>query len=258
MKNIAMLSIVCVSFMFFSNKSDAQISLLKQKENKTQSIKQGTKTKEKGDTHASLFKQVLRSNQKIKEILEAKTKEPLIWEGENKILSGKIFYGTVLNSIVSTNLATPVIVLADANQGLPHKTKFICQGVTLNERVQSSCHKMVTSLKEVSVQAQLLNTDGSSGLLGRVDDKKAELIAGALASDFSKGVLSVASSRVATPFGEINDGSSKNQIYGGMIESAKTTSDVLLDEYKNQEPVVTVNAGYRVLIYFMEAVYENN
>lgn len=256
MKNITMLGIACVSFMLFFNNSEAQITLLRAKESAPN--KKTTKPKEKGDSNASLFKQVLKTNQRIKEILEAKTKEPLIWEGESKILSGKIFYGTVLNSIVSTNLFSPVIVLADANQGLPYKTRFICQGATQNERVQTVCHKMVTPAKEMSVQAQLLNVDGTSGLLGIVDDKKAELIAGALVSDFSKGVLSVASNKVATPFGQINDGSSKNQILGGMIESGKTSSDVLLDEYKNQEPVVTVNAGAKVLIYFMEAVYENN
>ena len=43
----------------------------------------------------------------------------------------------------------------------------------------------------------------------------------------------------------------------GGIQSGRTTSDILLEEAKTTEPIVTVNAGEEVLVYFMEAVNEN-
>jgi len=99
--------------------------------------------------------------------------------------------------------------------------------------------------------------DGSAGLEGEYDDAKESLIAGAVLSDFSQGMLSAAQTRIAGPLGSLNDASVQNQLLQGAINSGRTTSDLLLEEMKTQEPVVTVEAGSEVLIYFMEAVHES-
>jgi hypothetical protein len=116
---------------------------------------------------------------------------------------------------------------------------------------------MVTPDKEVAISAQILNMDGSSGLMGEYDDGKDDLIAGAVISDFAQGMLSAAQSRLAGPLGAVRDDSSKNQFLQGAIESGRTTSEILLEEMKTKEPVVTVEAGEEILIYFMEALNEN-
>jgi len=71
---------------------------------------------------------------------------------------------------------------------------------------------MITPDKEIAITAQILNLDGSAGLLGEYDDGKEDLIAGAVISDFSSGVLSAAQSRFASPFGDMRDASVKNQL----------------------------------------------
>ena len=69
-------------------------------------------------------------------------------------------------------------------------------------------------------------------------------------------MLSAAQTRISGPLGSINDASVQNQVLQGAINSGRTTSDILLEEMRTQEPVVTVEAGEEVLIYFMEAINE--
>jgi hypothetical protein len=200
---------------------------------------------------------LLENSKKLNLLLQQRSAVPVIWNKTDKVLTGKVYRGTLLNSINSTNLASPVLVRAHEGQGLAPKTKFACQGVTQNKRVATVCHKMITPEREISISAQLLNMDGSSGLIGEYDDEKGELIGAAVASNFSQGMLSAAQSRIATPFGAVRDDSVKNQLLQGAIESGRVASDILVNEMAQVEPVITIEAGIEVLIYFMEAINEN-
>lgn len=208
------------------------------------------------DNHDKILETLLENNRRLNSLLQRRSGTPVIWEQRAKILTGKVFRGTLLNSINSTNLASPVLVRAVDGQGLPPKTIFSCQGVTKNKRVFTLCNKMVTPNQEISIQAQILNNDGSSGLVGEYEDGKDQLIVGAVVSDFAQGMLSAAQSRIAGPLGAVRDDSAKNQLLQGAVESGRTTSEILLEEMKSAEPIVTVEAGKEVLIYFMEAVNE--
>jgi hypothetical protein len=249
MKNLAVIVIV-VGLLTFENNSMAQIKMLKK------SVQKVVKPKEKRRNDDELLQKIFENNKKFNALLEQRSSIPVIWENNSKILTGKVFRGALLNSINSTNIDSPVLVGAYPNQGLPYKTKFACQATTQNKRVFTLCNKMVTAEKEIPIVAQILNVDGTSGLLGEYNDVKEDLIIGAVASDFSQGVLSAAQTRVATPFGGVTNSSVKNQVFQGLMESGKRTSDILLDDMKNMQPIVSVNAGDEVLIYFMEAVYE--
>ncbi|MGE3611453.1 MAG: TrbI/VirB10 family protein [Bacteriovoracaceae bacterium] len=249
MKIIAILVIALGSFALKAQ--TARISRI----NKAAVVEQH-KTVHRRDNHGEILNKILENNKRLNSLLQSRSGVPVIWEQRAKILTGKVFRGTLLNSIVSTNLSSPVIVMAHPNQGLPYKTKFSCQGTTQNKRVLTLCNRMVTTEKEIPIQAQLLNVDGSSGLEGVYDDAKDQLIAGVVISDFAQGMLSGAQSRIGTAFGSVRDDSTKNQVLQSFIESGRTTSDILVDEMKTAEPVVTIEAGEEVLIYFMEAVNE--
>ena len=159
-----------------------------------------------------------------------------------------------MNSVVSTNLESPLLVQVFRDQGLPSGTKFSCRGITSNKRVLTYCDRMITPTKETSVKVQILNTDGSSGLRGIYNDNKDSYIAGAVLSDLGRGIITASTSKLTTPIGAFNEISEKNQIIEGLANSAKTTSDILQDEMKSQEPKVIIEAGKPVLIYFMEGV----
>lgn len=113
---------------------------------------------------------------------------------------------------------------------------------------------MITPTKELSVKVQILNLDGSAGLRGEYNDGKDSYIAGAVISDFAKGVLSASKNKLAVPLGIVDADSEKNKILEGLANSASTTSDILLDEMKSQEPKVFIQAGKPVLIFFMEGL----
>jgi hypothetical protein len=205
---------------------------------------------------SSLYKNLINQNKEIKRLLEHRSNKPMIWDGTKKILTGKTFRGTLLNSILSTNLKSPVLIEIDEDQDLPSGTKFSCFGTTKNERVMVFCNKMVMAHKEVAVNTQALNLDGSSGLLGDYDDGSEDLVTGAMIASFTEGVASVATNSTNTALGNITAVNARNQLLGGVIEGARTASDIFTEDLKTKEPRVAINAGTMVLIYFMEALHD--
>lgn len=202
------------------------------------------------------LKKLSNQNEALLKLLQNKGNEerPLIWDGSKKIESTKVIRGILLNSVVSTNLESPLLVEALDNSALPAGTKFRCSGQTKNKRVLAVCDRMITPTKEIEVKVQLLNIDGSAGLRGEYNDDKDSYIAGAVISDFAKGVISASKSKITVPLGIVDADSDKNKILEGLANSATTTTDVLLDEMKSQEPKVFIEAGKLVLIFFMEGL----
>lgn len=247
------LAIILIAMGFSTlNARESWISWLKSDE-----TEKTTKTSRGGHRDENTLAKILEYNEKIQELLQKRSNIPVIWMRGEKILTGAVFRGTLLNSINSTNLNSPVLVLAHEGQGLAPLSKFSCQGVTQNKRVFILCNKLITPEREIPVQAQVLNMDGTSGLIGEYDDGKEDLIMGAIASDFAAGMFSAAQTRISGPLGAIREDSVKNQLLGGLIQSGQTTSEILLNEMKTKEPIVSVEAGTEVLIYFMEAINED-
>lgn len=201
-------------------------------------------------------REAMQLERELRSKKDQKRSKPLIWEREEKILTGKVYRGILLNSIVSTNLASPVLVQVRPGQGLEAGTKFACEGVSQNRRIHTKCQKMIVDNREVQVSAQLLNTDGTAGLVGEIKDGKEDMVLAALASNFSQGMLSAAQSRVSSPYGTQLDSTLKNQLMQGLINSGETASDIFLEEMRGITPVVTVQAGEEVLVYFQEEVDE--
>lgn len=249
MNLLAILSIALGSFDL--NAQESRITRLKNE--KKEAPKAVKKRKNKDE---ELLQQINSNNKKISELLYSKSNLPNIWEGQKNIHTGEVFHGVILNTINSTNIGSPILIRANDNQGLPYNTKFSCSGVSQNKRVYTLCNRMISPNKEISINAQVLNFDGSSGVVGEFDDNKDSLIAAALITDFTKGALSIAQGRINTPFGEYRDGSARNQILQGLIETGRSSTDILTEDLKNKEPIISVDAGTEVLIYFMEAVNE--
>ena len=234
----------------------AQISIKEEKRPEIMTVKkkfeQGKQKYSEGNL--ALLKKIQEQNAELLKRIGIPDEKFLVWDGSQKIESGKIIKGLLLNSVVSTNLESPLMIQVYSGFGLPDGTKFMCKGVTKNKRVLTVCDRMITPTKEVSVKVQILNPDGTSGLRGEYNDGKDSYIAGAVVSEFAKGVLSASKGTFQTPLGAINEVNDKNKILEGLSNSAQTTTDVLMDEYKNQEPKVFIEAGKEVLIFFMEGM----
>jgi hypothetical protein len=211
----------------------------------------------KAGNELKLLQKLKEQSEKISLLLEASAKQsevPLIWDGTKKIESTKVIRGILLNSVVSTNLESPLLIMALPNDSIPEGSKFRCTGVTKNKRVLTLCDRLITPTKEVEVKVQVLNLDGSAGLRGEYNNGKDSYIAGAVLSDFAKGIVTASKSKLTLPLGLVDESTERNKILEGLANSANTTTDVLLDEMKSQEPKVFIEAGKYVLLFFMEGV----
>ncbi len=195
------------------------------------------------------FNELKQNNELIKKLLMTKTSTPLIWDGSAKIQAGKTIRGMLLNSIVSTNLESPIVVEVLPDQGIPVGTKLLCLGVTKFKRVQSFCQKLVTKTKELPVSVELLNLDGSAGLLGVFDDGKEDLVTGMIVSNLSQAVI--AGAQGGAPKGKLT-----SELLEGGFNTAKGVSDLTSEELKTKEPIVMIDAGTEVLIFFKEGIDE--
>ena len=239
---------IAVGILFFESNTYAQIRRLDQSASKKSSSH--IKPVLKGKTNEfEALKKLQEGHKRIEEILQRRSSIPIIWEGHSKIQTGKTFRGIVLNSIVSTNISSPVLVEALPNQGLPYRAKFACEAQTQNKRVFTVCNKMITRDLEIPVVVQILNVDGTSGLLGDYDEGSEEVITGNVLSHSSQGLLSGIGS-------SINGGNVSASLLQGLVESGNSTSELLLNDMKTKEPIVSIDSGAEVLIYFMEAINE--
>ena len=184
-----------------------------------------------------------------------------VWDFTNEFdfKTGTTIRGILLNSVVSTNLESPLVVQALDGEGLPSGTKFSCMGVTKYKRVMSACNKMIfpdgdgNNEAEFDVKVSLLNTDGSSGLKAdEVYTGKEEYIAASIATAFSRGMIEAQTDRIASPFGELTANTAKNRLTGGLLGSLGETNDIMKSEMQSKEPKAYIKSGKQVLIYFHE------
>lgn len=184
-----------------------------------------------------------------------------IWDFTNEFdfKTGTIIRGILLNSVVSTNLESPLVVEAIDGEGLPSGTKFSCMGVTKYKRVMSACNKMIlpdgngNNEAEFDVKVSLLNADGSSGLKAdEVYTGKEEYIAASVATAFSRGMIELQTDKIASPFGELTANTAKNRVTGGLLGSLGQANDIMKSEMQSKESKAYVKSGKQVLIYFHE------
>lgn len=167
------------------------------------------------------------------------------------VLSGSVLKGRVLNSIVSSNLESPILVeVTETNFGIIAGSKFICGGITKNKRVVTVCDKLVTDIDEFQVNVSLLNTDGTSGLVGEVYSGKEKFMVGAIGTAFLRSALEVSQDRIPTYTGELVKSNSKNKVLSGTIGSLDEGLQVFSEEMKTEEVKISIDAGKEILIFF--------
>lgn len=193
--------------------------------------------------------------EKIEEMLGRFQKKAGVWDYTNQydFKTGTTIKGTLLNSIVSTNLESPLIVEVQDGERLPSGTRFSCKGITKLKRVLAVCDKIISPIdeEEFEIEASLLNVDGSSGLRpDEISTGKEEFVAGTIATAFSKGLIEVGTERIASPLGELTANTRRNKVAGGLLNSLDETNNIMNSEMKTREPKAYIEAGRSVLIYF--------
>jgi hypothetical protein len=192
------------------------------------------------------------SNLEIKKFLNKNS--IAAWDFTNRfdVKTGTAIRGILLNSVVSSNLESPLLVeVTEDFSGITQGTKFSCTGATKNKRVLAVCNKLVTDNDEYEVDTILLNNDGTAGLLGRAYSGKEQYAVGAITAAALKSALDVSLDRVNTTIGtESITTSARNKVKSGGIGALDEIIQMSTDEYKTQEPKISIDAGKEVLVYF--------
>lgn len=203
------------------------------------------------------LRKIEAQNEKLNSELGVLNNKPSVWDFTNQFdfQTGTVFKALLLNSVVSTNLETPLLVEIEPGQGVPSGTKFSCTGVTKHKRVVSACNRLIipNAQDEYEVQVSLLNTDGSSGL--KADyyyTGKEEFVAATVASSFARGVIELQTDRIATPLGQLTTNTAKNRVMNGALNSLDEVNGMMKEEMQSREPKVYIGAGKHILVYFHE------
>ncbi|MGZ3789421.1 MAG: hypothetical protein ACXVLQ_12910 [Bacteriovorax sp.] len=205
----------------------------------------------------SAVERLNHQGQKIENLLGKFQERSGVWDFTNQydFKTGTVIKGVLLNSVVSTNLESPLLVEVLDGEALPSGSKFSCKGVTKFKRIMSACNKLITpnDQEEFEVQVSLLNVDGSIGLKAdEVYTGKEEYVAATVATAFSKGLIELGTERLASPLGELTLNTRKNRLTNGVLNSLDETNDLMSGEMKTKEAKIYIKAGRPVLIYFQE------
>lgn len=215
------------------------------------------KTRKVTSGHDSALTQLSLQGQKIDGLLGKYQERSGVWDFTNQydFTTGTVIKGILLNSVLSTNLESPLVVEVADGEYLPIGSRFTCRGVTKFKRVMSACHKLITpnDQEEFEVQVTLLNMDGSSGLRAdEVYSGKEEFMAASIATAFSRGLIELGTERLSTPYGDLAVNNRKNRLTNGVLNSLDETNELMNSEMKTKEPKAVIYAGRPVLIYFQE------
>lgn len=244
------------SIFFLSSVKADDLVILSKKPKVLNEVK-SQKIAKKKEVKNSVLERLNAQGLKIESLLGRFQERAGVWDFTNQydFKTGSVLRGRLLNSIVSTNLESPLIVEVIDNEKLPVGSRFRCVGVTKHRRILAACDKLITPNddEEFEVRAGLLNRDGSSGLKpDEVSTGKEEHAAASIATAFSKGLIEIGTQKIASPFGELTADTKRNRIAGGLLGSLDETSNFMNSDMKNKEPKAYIEAGRPVLIYFFE------
>lgn len=238
----------------YSFSSFAQVSI-KKREALSKSPKTSTAGKSSKQQLQSEVPSLQASSAKLDQFIEKYRDRPAVWDFTYSydFKTASVLKGRLLNSVVSTNLESPMVVEVHGDQGLPEGTILSCQGMTKYKRVITGCSRLITpgeAGEEYEVQISVLNTDGTAGLTGEYYSGKELYVAGMIASSFARGSIELSQSRLATAAGELKINNARNRYLEGVLNSADETADLMKKEMQTTEPKVFIGAGKEVLIYF--------
>jgi hypothetical protein len=244
--------------IFLSSFSYSQVSFRNRGENQPSSSPHVGKPKPQRHSKEAAraeVKELNRSSDKLDEFIEKYRDKPAIWDFTlmYDFKTATTLRGRLLNSIVSTNLESPLVVEIYPDQGLPEGSILSCLGMTKFKRVISGCSRLITpgsTGEEYAVEISLLNTDGTAGITGEYYSGKELYVAGMIASSFARGSIELSQSRIATASGEMKINSAKNRYLEGILNSADEGADLMKKEMQTTEPKVFVKAGKEVLVFF--------
>jgi len=230
------------------NLSASNFNLIK---NKKRTRVRKVKTRKVQSIDFEALKKIEESKMKMQHLLAEVDNTPLVVE-EASLRVGSIIKGILLNSIITNNNGSPVIIKI-IDQKLVG-SKLLCLAKRISKRANLNCTTLSTPTRDIQIDAKILSTDGSLGLTGSYSSGQvgSSIIEGIKA--FGAGVLGFSKSRVSSNRGEVIDESLKNQSIDGLGNVLNSGADDYLKNQVDDSESVQINGGQEVLIYFNKEV----
>ncbi|OFZ06125.1 MAG: hypothetical protein A2X97_02205 [Bdellovibrionales bacterium GWA1_52_35] len=172
--------------------------------------------------------------------------------------AGRVIIGKITNRLVVAGDGSPAIIELAYDQGIFSGLSVLGKAAISSSpgRLLINCERLVLrSGKVIPVEAVAMDSDGAFGLAAQVVSGKALAVAGAMAGSFVSGLAASQQSEAMTPFGFTQtERTGKNAVLQGLAQSAADQSKRLIDEATKEKPVLIVETGTQVGLYFNEEV----
>ncbi len=155
------------------------------------------------------------------------------------IKTGTVVRGKLLNSILSGNLKSPVLIKIE--RGPLKGNKLSCQASESNGRVNISCQKLITKHEEYKINASILSEDGSLGLIGAKLPSDGSKFVRDSSSDALKIALSETAKKITSRF----KGTTSKILSKLSGKIAQTTKDQIV-----KDQTIYIESGKSILIHF--------
>lgn len=171
---------------------------------------------------------------------------------------GKAITCRLRNRLVVGSEGSPAILVVAPNQGALSGVKVLGKARQSGTpgRVLMDLERLVFANGRAQViKASALDDNGAYGLEAQVFSSKAIMLAGAMAGSMISGFAAAQQNQTTTAFGfQQSTPGLRNGILQGVAQSAAEQSKRLIDESTTEKPVLVVEAGQAVLVYFEDAV----
>jgi hypothetical protein len=233
--------LLILSLIFFPAISFSSLSKIP-RENRYQENEVPNMKASKQHGQSNQIKELIKSNEQIKQLLALKLTKPHIMDLTNSFdfPTGTILKGKLLNSIISTNLISPLIV--EITHGEMNGAKVHCQGTTINKRIHTTCPTIIYNDKEYAASSTLLNLDGTAGLLGTVYEGHDQLLAASGAQNLIQGLSTLGANTIASPL--------KSKFLEAGSNTLSSSTDLLKNDSKENSSIVLIKGGAPVLLFF--------
>ena len=194
----------------------------------------------------------------VEEFLKKEEQKPAIFDFTSRydVKSGTVIKGRLLNSVVSTNLDSPVIVELLPNKYFPDGTRVICKANTKHSRIHSHCSKLITpevGEDEYSLSASLLNLDGSAGIKpDEISNEEEKYVVGEIVRQGIKSATTWGQALQETAIGDMPDANAKNRLLNGIGGAIDASSNISTRKMQTLESKALAIAGKEIFVYFEE------
>ena len=194
----------------------------------------------------------------VEEYLKKEEQKPAIFDftARYDVKTGTVIKGRLLNSVVSTNLDSPVIVELLPNKFFPDGTKVICKANTKHSRIHTRCTKLIPPevwADEYDLVASILNLDGSSGIKpDEISNEEEKYVVGEIVKQGIKSATTWGQALQETAIGDMPESNAKNKLLNGIGGAIDASSDISTRKMQTLESKALAIAGKEIFVYFEE------